>query len=153
MERNVTDSPHVAAVKAFFEFGDGKNTSDIKDLFAQDIQVFFPKYGVKKGIPALMAMGASRYAMFPIMQHHIDDFKYIEQGNTVVVEGTTEGETAKGRKWNGKDRVCGLFVSVFEFRDDQITRMHVYLDPDLGMEDCGRYTFHTPESMPKPPAH
>jgi len=139
-----TDSPQVAAVKAFFEFGDGKNTKDIKGLFSKDIQVFFPKYGVRKGLPALMAMGASRYSMFPQMRHHIEDFKYIEQGNTVVVEGTTEGETANGRKWNGKDQVCGLFVSVFDFKDEQIVRMHVYLDPDLGNEDHARYKFQSP---------
>jgi ketosteroid isomerase-like protein len=137
-----TTSKDVAIVRQFFDIADGRAEGDISALFTEDVQVFFPKYGIGKGRAAMMEIGRGRYQMFPRMMHHVDLFKIVEQGDTVVVEGTTEGETAGGRTWDGRETIAGHFCSIFEFREGQIARMHVYLDPDLGHEDTDRYPWH-----------
>ncbi|MFC8662028.1 nuclear transport factor 2 family protein [Streptomyces sp. NPDC057199] len=135
-------SAYVEVIRQFFDIGDERAEGDIAALFTEDVQVYFPKYGIGHGREALMEVGKGRYELFPRMTHHMDQFRFTEQGNTVVVEGTTEGETASGRSWDGRETIAGHFCSVFEFRDGRIARMHVYVDPDLGNEDADRYPWH-----------
>lgn len=135
----MTSSENVDVVRLFFDIGDRRAEGDIAALFTEDVRVFFPKYGIGRGRDAMMEIGKGRYEMFPRMTHHHELFNIIEQGDTVVVEGTTEGETASGRTWDGRQTIAGHFCSVFVFRDGRIARMHVYLDPDLGNEDTDRY--------------
>jgi ketosteroid isomerase-like protein len=138
----ISTPTHTDTVRRFFDIGDGRAEGDIAALFTEDVQVFFPKYGVGQGRAALMEVGKGRYEMFPRMDHHYDEFTYLEHGDTVVVEGTTEGETANGRSWDGRTTIAGRFCSVFQFRDGRIARMFVYLDPDLGHQDTDRYPWH-----------
>lgn len=69
------------------------------------------------------------------MAHHVADFDVVEQGDRVVVEGTTEGELVTGETWDGRRTVPGRFCAVFDFRDGRISRMHVYFDPDFAPEE------------------
>ncbi len=45
----------------------------------------------------------------------------------------------KGGQWKGGETPGGRFCNVFEFRDDRIARVHVYLDPDYLGEDEPRF--------------
>ena len=133
---------NVDTVLRFFRIGDGLIEADMSSIFSDDIQVYFPKFGIGHGKAAVQAVGAGRYEIFPRFMHHHDDFKVYESGNTVVVEGTSEGETRTGRASDGRKTVAGHFCGVFEVGDGLITRMHIYTDPDLGHEDTSRYPWH-----------
>jgi ketosteroid isomerase-like protein len=125
-------SDNVALVRRYFDVIDGRSAVDIRDLFAADVQLYFSKRGIVYGadvLPDVMS-GASHTIRYST--HHVDELNVIEQGDTIVVEGTTEGETVKGQRWDGRKTKSGRFCNVFE------VRMHVYLDPDFGAEDTGR---------------
>ncbi|HZO35876.1 MAG TPA: nuclear transport factor 2 family protein [Solirubrobacteraceae bacterium] len=138
----MSESANVALVKRFYAIGDGLATGDPSEMFTDDVQIFFPKFGIGHGMDAMMAIAHGRFEIFSRMLHHADEFKIIEQGDTVVVEGTTEGETVAGQTWDGRKTIPGHFCSVMDFRDGRISRMHVYLDPDFGNEDTARYPWH-----------
>jgi hypothetical protein len=108
-----------------------------QDLFAADFQFFLPKFGVGRGRQEFLDVGRT----FPVARHvhHIEDLLFIEQGNAVAVEGTTEGTGVDGVSWCGGQTSGGRFSSIFVFDGDGlIERMHVYLDPDFTGADKAR---------------
>jgi hypothetical protein len=44
-----------------------------------------------------------------------------------------------GITWSGGTTPGGRFCNVFEFREDRIARLHVYLNPDYLGEDESRF--------------
>ena len=141
----MADSANVTTIKRFYDIADHRIEGSPVDLFTEDVQIYTPKFGVAAGMDAMVAAGKGR-AMFRRMEHHVDEFQIVDQGDRVVVEGTTEGETVTGRTWDGRKDVPGHFCAVFDFRDGRISRMHVYFDPDLGHEDADRYPWWTQPS-------
>jgi hypothetical protein len=123
-------SPQIEAVKEYFRRGDAGDFP--AELFAQDFQFYFPKFGVGHGAAAFFEMaGGMMNAIVKRAAHHIDDMLFIEQGNRVAVEGTTEGTDVDGVEWHGGRTRGGRFCSIFVFgQNGLIERMHVYLDPD-----------------------
>jgi hypothetical protein len=124
------ESPQIKTVQEYFRRGDAGEFP--AELFAQDFQFYFPKYGVGHGAAAFMELAVGvMNAMVKRAAHHIDDLLFIEQGNCVAVEGTTEGTDLEGVEWYGGRTRGGRFCSIFVFgREGLIERMHVYLDPD-----------------------
>jgi hypothetical protein len=120
----------IEIIKEYFRRGDAGDFPT--ELFAPNFQFYFPKYGVGHGATAFFEMaGGVRQAVVRRAAHHIDEMLFVEQGNRVVVEGTTEGTDTDGVEWHGGQKRGGHFCSVFEFGQDRlIERMHVYLDPD-----------------------
>jgi hypothetical protein len=100
------------------------------DLFTEDFQFFVPKFGVGRGAADFAEMAAK--ASVKQFRHQVEKFLLIEDGNTVAVEGTSEGVTADGVEWNGGSTPGGRFTTVFSFNSaGLIERMHIYLDPDF----------------------
>jgi hypothetical protein len=62
---------------------------------------------------------------------------FIPSGDYVVVEGTSHGKMS-GKLWTAGD-AWGRFCNVFRFRDDRISSLHIYLDPDYTGEDAARF--------------
>jgi len=100
------------------------------DLFAEDVQIYFPVFGIRTGKPAFGNFVQGFLAKVDVIAHNLDDFRCVVAGNTVVVEGTTRGSAHDGREWAGGHTPGGRFCSVFEIEHGLITRMHIYLDPD-----------------------
>jgi len=131
MSRNPDQaSAQVEAVKEYFRRGDAGDFP--AELFAPDFQFYFPKYGVGRGAAAFFELAAGmRQGVVKRAVHHVDELLVVEQGNCVVVEGTTEGTDIDEVAWHGGRSRGGRFCSVFVFgQDGRIVRMHVYLDPD-----------------------
>ena len=63
----------------------------------------------------------------------------IQQGDTVVVEGTSYGATKSGVEWRAGQTHAGRWCDVFEIRDFKIQRCFIYLDPDYESADTARY--------------
>ncbi|HEY2662045.1 MAG TPA: nuclear transport factor 2 family protein [Caulobacteraceae bacterium] len=100
------------------------------DLFAEDAEFYFPKYGRGVGKAALGEIAAQLGEVQASVEHDVGSYLFISSGERVVVEGTTKGVLKSGQRWAAGETPAGRFCNVFEIRDGLIKRLHVYLDPD-----------------------
>jgi SnoaL-like protein len=114
----------------------GKN---IFDLFADDAQVYFPKWGLANGLAEIEQLFSDVASILKSIRHDYAYFNYIVQGDLVVVEGTSSGMTADGVEWRAGVTHAGRWCDVFEIRDFKIQRLFIYLDPDYAGADTARY--------------
>lgn len=115
------------------------NGGDFFELFADDAQVYFPKWGLADGKEAIRRMFGAVGSTLAGIRHDYAYFNYICQDDTVVVEGTSSGRTAGGVEWRAGVTEAGRWCDVFEIRDFQIQRLFIYLDPDYAGADTARY--------------
>jgi SnoaL-like domain len=125
-------------VKQYFIRADA-GRPDVLDLFTDDVQLYFPKFGITKGKAAFGELATGLLGSLQAIAHHISEFHYIMGADAIVVEGTTYGSDRTGAEWNGGKTAGGRFCSVFEFRGPLIARMHIYLDPDYTSRDEDRF--------------
>jgi ketosteroid isomerase-like protein len=121
-------------------FGRLDSGGDFLGLFADDARVFYPKWGIATGSDEIEAMFGDVAALVTSMSHDYETFNYVVDGDVVVVEGTSTGETADGTTW-GPDGSPGggRWCDVFEVRDGEIQRLFIYLDPDYAGKDTDQY--------------
>jgi ketosteroid isomerase-like protein len=112
---------------------------NIFDLFADDAQVYFPKWGLANGRAEYERLFSDLGSILKAIRHDYAYFNYISQGDTVVVEGTSYGVTKNGTEWRAGVTQAGRWCDVFEIRDFKIQRVFIYLDPDYAGEDTARY--------------
>lgn len=113
---------------------------DFMELFAEDARVFYPKWGVATGHDEIGQMFGDVATGVTSMSHDYEYFNYVVDGDTVVVEGTSTGETADGVEWRPDGTPGGgRWCDVFEVRDGKIQRLFIYLDPDYAGADRERY--------------
>lgn len=116
------------------------------EYFAVDFEFFVPKFGIGRGIDAFIEMARVVQATRIHSQHHQDELRYMEAGNKVAVEGTTEGLGRDNVAWCGGKTSGGRFCSVFEFDEKNlIKRMYIYLDPDFAGADKDRFLWQRSE--------
>lgn len=108
------------------------------DLFSENVDFFFPKFGQAKGKDALVEFGKRIGSSLTSIWHDIDGFKITTAGNTVIVEGQEGGVMSDGTSWPDNNISMGRFCSVFEFTGKLISRMYVYVDPDFPSRDVAR---------------
>jgi hypothetical protein len=126
------------AVRQYFVRADS-GRSDVLDLFTDDVQIYFPKFGLARGKASFGDLASGLLGSIRTIAHHIPEFNYIVGANSVAVEGRTYGADKDGAEWNGGETPGGRFCSVFEFRGSLISRMHIYLDPDYTGRDRPRF--------------
>ena len=132
------------ALEYLKSFDNGGVTSDggsILDLFADDAQVYFPKWGLANGKEEVGRMFSDVGSTLTSITHHCSHFNWIFSGNDVVVcEGTSHGEHQDGAWRAGvPEWGAGRWCDVFEIRDFLIQRCFIYLDPDYAGKDVDRY--------------
>lgn len=126
-------------LKAFDNGGVTPAGDSIVDLFADDAQVYFPKWGLANGKEEIGQLFTDVGGTINNITHDYSYFNYIVQGDVVVVEGTSFGETAGGIEWRAGVTHAGRWCDVFEIRDFKIQRCFIYLDPDYAGADTERY--------------
>ncbi len=126
------------AVKQYFIRGDAGRT-DTVDLLTDDVQIYFPKFGITHGKAALMELAQGLIGSMAEFSHVMSSLSYLVTEQAVIVEGTTRGMDQEGRRWQGGETPGGRFCSVFEFRGPLISRIHIYLDPDYTGRDEDRF--------------
>ena len=111
------------------------------DLFADDAQAYFPKWGIADGKAEIVEMFGAVGETLKSIKHHYASFNWVFSGEDMVVcEGTSHGEHQDGRWATGQPPWgAGRFCDVFEIRDWQIHRVFIYLDPDYANKDVARY--------------
>lgn len=104
-------------------------------LFAEDSEIYFPKYGIGRGRDQLLEMVMGLGGAIESVEHDTSTYRMTRAGDTVFVEGTTKGVLKSGERWAAGETPGGRFCNVFEFRGGLISRLAVYLDPDYGGRD------------------
>ncbi len=132
----------IEAVQEYFTRSDA-GRPDALELFTDDVQIYFPKFGITRGKSGLLELAEGLFGTLGELGHDLSTFTVHVAENTVVVEGTTRGRDRAGNPWSGGETPGGRFCSVFEFRDGLIGRMHIYLDPDYTGPDRDRFLWGT----------
>jgi len=114
---------------------------DLADLFTDDAEIYFPKFGVAKGKAAFGDLATGLFTRIAGIKHHQESLHFVANGNDVVAEGFSSGKTLGGVSWAGGATPAGRFCNVFHFRDGKIDRVHIHLDPDYGGEDGDRFSW------------
>jgi hypothetical protein len=128
-------------LKAYDNGGVTSTGGSILDLFADDAQVYFPKWGLATGKAQIGQMFGDLGSQGRSIQHHYASFNWIFSGTDMFVcEGTSHGEHADG-PWRAgvPEWAAGRWCDVFEVRDWLIQRCFIYLDPDYAGQDTARY--------------
>ena len=128
-------------LKAFDNGGTTSTGGIILDLFADDAQVYFPKWGLANGKDDIGRMFGDVGGTLKQIVHHYSQFNWVFSGGDVLVcEGTSHGEHKDGTWRAGvPEWAAGRWCDVFEIRDFLIQRVFIYLDPDYAGHDTARY--------------
>jgi ketosteroid isomerase-like protein len=122
------ESSNLTVVREYFRRSDTRQP-DLFELLDDDIEFYFPKYGLGRGKAEFARFGAVLGRAMEVY-HDQDGLRFLESGHSVIVEGTTYGQDVSGRSWRGGETPGGRFCSVFEIHDGRITRHYIYADPD-----------------------
>jgi hypothetical protein len=126
-------------LKAFDNGGTTSTGRSILDLFADDAQVYFPKWGLATGNDQIAQMFGDVGGTLKKIVHDYANFNWIMTGtDTFACEGTSYGEH-QGGSWRAGVTHSGRWCDVFEVRDFLIHRCFIYLDPDYCGADTERY--------------
>ncbi len=132
-------------LKAFDNGGVTSTGASILDLFADDAQVYFPKWGLADGKEEIGRLFTEVGGTIVSIRHDYSHFNWIFSGGDVVAcEGTSHGEHRDG-PWRAglPEWQAGRWCDVFEIRDGLIQRCFIYLDPDYAGKDTARYPWLT----------
>ncbi len=118
----------IERVRTYFRLSDAHDPSSL-DLFHDDFEFCFPRFGLSRGKAQFQEFRLGLRDTVLEMRHPQEHLRLHQSGNTVIVEGVTEGRIGD-RTWRGGETPGGRFCSVFEFDGPLISRMWIYLDPD-----------------------
>lgn len=107
---------------------------DILELFQDDAEVYFPKFGFGIGPNSFLEMVKGFEGALEYIQHDYDRLTFIPSADYLIVEGTSHGRMS-GKSWAGGKSLGGRFCNVFKFRNGRISSLPIYLDPDYTGED------------------
>ena len=88
---------------------------DILELFHEDAEIYFPKFGFGFGRNSFVEMAKGFEGSLEYIQHDYDRLNFISSGDYLVVEGTSQGRMF-GKSWAGGKTPGGRFCNVFKFR-------------------------------------
>jgi ketosteroid isomerase-like protein len=149
MNVSASSDVRIAAVLEYFRRVDSGDTS-VTDLMTEDVQFFFPKFGVGYGKPAVAELARGLFESLASLRHDMDRMHILTSGDHVIVEGFESGVTRDGVVWPDPKRSEGRFCSVFEFEGTLIKRHHVYVDPDYTSSDRARFLWGDTVRMTRP---
>ena len=126
-------------LKAFDNGGVTSTGGSILDLFADDAQVYFGKWGLANGKEQIGQLFGDVGATIESIRHDYANFNWIMTGSDLFAcEGTSYGRHQDG-DWRAGVTHAGRWCDVFEVRDFLIQRVFIYLDPDYAGKDTDRY--------------
>jgi NAD(P)H-dependent FMN reductase len=131
------DREMVSVARKYFELAD-QGRPEVLDLLHEDAEIYFPKFGVRRGRESLFQMVEGFRGSLEFIRHDYDTLKFIPAGDYLAVEGTSKGRMS-GKAWEGGTTPGGRFCNVFKFRDGKIASLHIHLDPDYVGDDEARF--------------
>jgi len=98
---------------------------DTLELFQEDAEVYFPKFGFGFGRNSFLEMVKGFEGALEYIQHDCDRLTFIPSSNYLVVEGTSRGRMSGKSSWAGGKTPGGRFCNVFKFRGGHISSLHI----------------------------
>jgi ketosteroid isomerase-like protein len=136
-DREMTDDDRKGIVLDYFQRID--RGEEILTLFGKNAEVYFPKWGVARGLADVERLFTGLGTLFTSISHTPEYLNIVVDGDTIAVEGMTSGVATGGAPWRGGQSHAGRFCNIFEVRNFAIERCFIYLDPDYAGEDTARY--------------
>ena len=134
---SLNDEAKIAVAKEYFVRSD-QGRADVLDLFVEDAELYFPKFGFGFGRLSLGELVKGFTGALEFIKHDYGTLRFIPSGDYLVVEGTSRGAIS-GQSWVGGETPGGRFCNVFKFRGSRISSLHIYLDPDYTAQDEARF--------------
>lgn len=131
------DQDKIAIAQEYFRKAD-QGSPEILNLFHEDVELYFPKFGFAYGKDAFFEMVKGFEGHLESILHDYENLHFLPSGDFLVVEGTSKG-IVDGKIWEGGKTSGGRFCNVFKFQDNLIKSVRVYLDPDYTGEDEQRF--------------
>jgi ketosteroid isomerase-like protein len=141
---STSDQDKIRIAREYFEKAD-QGRPEVLELLHEDVEIYFPKFGMARGREALLKMVAGFSGSLEFIRHDYDTLTFLPSGDYLAVEGTSRGKM-NGKSWEGGTTPGGRFCNVFRFRDGKIASLHIYLDPDYLGEDEPRFRWGTSRS-------
>jgi ketosteroid isomerase-like protein len=136
-ELTLNDQDKISIAKEYFVRAD-QGRPDILELFHEDAEIYFPKFGFGFGRHSLFELVQGFEGSLEYIRHDYESLTFIPSGDYLVVAGSSHGKMS-GKSWAGGQTPGGRFCNLFKFRDGRISSLHVYLDPDYAGEDQARF--------------
>jgi ketosteroid isomerase-like protein len=136
-ELTLNDQDKISIAKEYFVRAD-QGRPDILELFDEDAEIYFPKFGFGFGRHSLFELVQGFEGSLEYIRHDYESLTFIPSGDYLVVAGSSHGKMS-GKSWAGGQTPGGRFCNLFKFRDGRISSLHVYLDPDYTGEDEARF--------------
>lgn len=114
----------IGVAKAYFQAF--ATAADVEEQLSPELEFYYPGFGVCQGLSRYADFSRTLSATWERIDFDADNFSYIAGGGSVVVEGTVSGKLANGASFRGH-----RFCAVLEVKQNAITRLFFYLDPDL----------------------
>ncbi len=143
----MNDEQRKAIALAYFRRVD--RGESVLDLFDEHAQMYFPKWGIARGRGEIEKLFSDLGRILEWFEHDTAYANFVQQGETVVVEGTSHGKTKGGFEWRAGVSHAGRWCVVFKISDFQIQRYFVYLDPDYEGADTARYPWLKSSEQPR----
>src|SRR6201982_271438 len=115
---SLNDQDKIKIAREYFVRVD-QGRPDILELFHEDAEIYFPKFGVGVGRQSLLEIWKGFEGSLDFNQHDCDTMIFLAAGDYNVVEGTSHGRLS-GTSWTGGQTPGGRFCNVFRFRNDRI---------------------------------
>jgi ketosteroid isomerase-like protein len=112
---------------------------DMTELFAEDAELYFPKWGVARGIDEIHRLWSQVGVLYREIRHYTEYLNFVFGEDLIFVEGLSNGVAGDGTPWHGGETHAGRWCDVIEVRDFRIQRLFIYLDPDYAGDDTARY--------------
>ncbi|MEI3789216.1 MULTISPECIES: nuclear transport factor 2 family protein [unclassified Chryseobacterium] len=139
MEKKTLNEIRKNKIETYFKKIDsGIFDDEYFDLYAEDVEMYYPKFGFEKGQQGIKNFGTVIGKHLEKLTHDIQNFRYTFSDTVIVVEGNEKGVTRSGKEWPDNHTSFGKFCNVFEFDGELIKRVHIYVDPDFTSEDTER---------------
>ena len=94
-----SDQEKIKIARKYFMRAD-RGRPDILELFHEDAEVYFPKFGFGIGRNSFLEMVKGFEGALEYIQHDYDCLTFIPSADYLVVEGTSQGRMS-GKSWAG----------------------------------------------------
>jgi hypothetical protein len=89
-EMGSNDQDKIRITREYFMRAD-QGRPDILELFDEDAEIYFPKFGFGFGRQAFLEMVKGFEGSLEYIQHDYDSFTFVTSGDYLIVEGTSHG--------------------------------------------------------------
>ena len=106
------DREKIKIAREYFVRAD-QGRPDILELFNEDAEVYFPKFGLGFGRNSFLEMVKGFEGTLEYIQHDYDRMTFIPSADYLVVEGTSQGRMS-GKSWAGGKNSWRAFLQCLQ---------------------------------------